>query len=346
MDLMPKKWKAVQSKNKIKSKTTLALKTLLLIFLILLLGFTVNIFKNLKEPLSYRGFNKEYTWQGEFKINLVFRGKNISVLSFDPEERTIKVVNIADETYLQVPGGFGSWQLRSIFDLGESSERQTGAKLLSLALSNFLAAPIDGFIEPLGELREKSGYDLAQYLRSNPLNSLSLLGNSKISLNLEEFTRLVLGIYSVRFDKISAIDLKEAKLLEQKILPDGNLGFIGDPVKIDGFAGSIFMDQKIRKEGKTVAIFNATGKPGAAQKAGLLISHLGGNVIFTANANTPDLNKSFIFTKEPMESPTYQRLSQIFAPSCLKKKCDILDDLDILNSRAEINVVLGSDFAI
>lgn len=342
---MPKKWKAVQSKNKMKSKTTLALKTLLLIFLILLLGFVVNIFKNLQEPLSYRGFNKEYTWQGEFKINLVFRGENISVLSFDPEERTIKVVNIADETYLQVPGGFGSWQLRSIFDLGES-ERQTGSKLLSLTISNFLAAPIDGFIELLGELREKSGYDLAQFLRSNPLNSLELLGNSKISLNPEEFARLVLGIYSVRFDKISEIDLKAAGLLEQKMLPDGSLGFIGDPVKIDGFAQSIFMDQKIRKEGKTIAIFNATQKSGVAQKASLLISHLGGNVIFTANAGTSDLNKSLIFTKEQSKSQTYQRLGQIFAPSCLRKKCDILNDPDILNSRAEINIVLGLDFAI
>ncbi len=339
---MPKKWKAVQSKNKAKAKTALALKTFFLIFILLIVGFAVNILKNLSQPLSYRGFDKGYIWQGDFKFNLVFRGDTISVLSFDSEEQTIRVIDIPDETYIEVPGGFGSWQIRSIFDLGES-ERVNGAKLLAFGISNFLGAPMDGFIEPLNELRQMSTYELIAYLRSNPLNYLQFLGNAKINLTPAEYARLAINIYKVRFDKIIEVDLKKEGLLEKKILPDGSTGLIGDPLKIDGFAGSIFLDQKIRKEEKTIAVFNASGKPGKAQKVANLISHLGGNVIYTANAEK-QIKTSVIVSNNALESLTQKRLSQIFAPECLKIKCVIINDPDIISSRAEINVVLGADY--
>lgn len=339
---MPKKWKAVQSKNKAKRKTTLALKTLFLILVLLIVGFAVNIFKNLSQPISYRGFDKGYIWQGEFKLNLVFRNNEISVLSFDPEEKTIRIINIPDETYLQVPQGFGSWQARSIFDLGES-EKVNGAKLLASGISNFLGAPMDGFIEPLNELRQMSTYNLVAYLRNNPLNYLQFLGNSKISLTPTEFIRLAVSIYRIRFDKIIEVDLKKDGLLEETILPDGSTGLIGDPVKIDGFAQNIFLDQKIRKEEKTIAVFNASKKPKVAQKAATMISHLGGNVIFTANIES-QIKTNLVLVKDKVNNATFKRLSQIFAPECIKKKCAILNSPDIINSRADINVMLSDDF--
>lgn len=339
---MPKRWKAHRADYQIKKSTSLAMHTLLVVFLLLFLGFAVNIFKNLQEPLSYRGFSKGYTWQGDMKFNVVIRADQIFVLSYDPEEQEVKMLNLADEIYLEVPGSFGSWQLRSIFDLGEG-ERQNGAELLSDAISRFLAAPMDGFIEPLGSLRGKSGWEMVQFLRSNPLNFIHLLGSSKMNLNMEEFMRLLWGVHRVRFDKIAEIDLKEEGLVEQKILPDGTLGLIGDPVKIDGFAGKIFLDSKLRKEAKTVAVFNATQKIGVAQKAATLISHLGGNVIFTTNARG-DFAQSMVLTKQS-ESLTFKRLAQIFSPVCLREKCDILDDPEIQGSRADINVIIGSDLA-
>ncbi|MBI2017974.1 LCP family protein [Candidatus Daviesbacteria bacterium] len=339
---MPKKWKAVQSKNKAKAKTALALKTLFLIFVLLLIGFAVNIVKNLSQPLSYRGFDKGYIWEGDFKINLVVRNNNISVLSFDPAEQTIRIIDIPDETYIEVTGGFGSWQVRSIYDLGQS-ERRDGATALALSLSNFLGAPIDGFIEPLNEFRQMSAYDLVSHLRSNPLNYLQFLGNSKISLTPTEFTRLAFNVYLIRFDKITRVDLKKEALLKEKVLPDGNPGLIGDPLKIDGFASNNFIDQKLRKDEKTVAVFNASKKPGIAQKVANLISHLGGNVIFTTNASS-EIRTSLVLSNDGTISPTLIRLSQIFAPHCLKVKCAILNDPDIANSRADINVVLGTDY--
>lgn len=342
INVMPKKWKAVQSKNKAKRKTALALKTLFLIFLLLIVGFVVNIFKNLSLPMSYRGFDKNYTWQGDFKLNLVFRSNTISVLSFDPEERTLRIINIPDETYIELPGEFGSWQARSIFDLGES-EKVNGARLLAFGIENFLGAPIDGFIEPLNELRQMSIYELVTYLRSNPFNYAQFLGNSKVSLTPIEFGRLATSIHQVRFDKVIEVDLRKEGLLQETTLPDGNAGLVGDPVKIDGFATNIFLDHKIRKEESTVAVFNASKKPGLAQKAAFLITHLGGNVIFTANTDH-ETKTNLVVAKDGINNLTLKRLSQIFAPVCIKKKCAILSSPDIINSRADINVILSNDF--
>lgn len=342
MKIMPSKWKVVQAKNKTKQRTALAVKTLFLIFVLLLLGFVVNIVRNLSEPVSFRGFDKSYSWEGDFKLNLIIRGDETALLSYDPQEQSIVIIKVPGETYIEVPGSFGSWQVRSIFDLGEL-ERQNGGRMLARSLGNFFGAPVDGFIESLGEMRQKSAYELISSLRSNPLNALQFLGNSKISLNTTETMRLLIDIYRVRFDKISVIDLKKDSLLTEQVLPDGALGLIGDPVKIDGFAGKIFLDQKIRAEEKTVAVFNASKKPGVAQKASQLITHLGGNVIFAANAGKK-IQTSVVISKDLDKAATYKRLSQIFAPPCLRTKCAILDDPEIVNSRADINVVLGEDF--
>ena len=83
-----------------------------------------------------------------------------------------------------------------------------------------------------------------------------------------------------------------------------------------------------------MAVFNASKKPGLAQKAALLVTHLGGNVIFTANIER-GINTNLVLAKDEVNSVAFRRLSQIFAPQCLKEKCAILDNPDIINSRAE-----------
>lgn len=349
-------WKVAQKNTKIKKKTKLALLVLGLIVFLLVLGQTVRIIQSLSSPFSKDvvKVSRSYQWDNDFNLNLVIKTKGVYLLSYNPSEKRITVIDVPDEAYLEVPGGFGEWQLRSIYDLGQTSQGPGGGELLKRSLSSFFGIPVDGFIEFKGQLAQKSGVEVADFLRQNPLNIAYFLSSITSDLTPWELIRLKLAFSQVRFDKVQDIDLKKLKLMETDRLGDGTQILTADPTKIDS-ALINFIDTKIREEHLGVAIFNATSYPGLAQKAARIITNTGGNVIMTTNANLKQ-PKTVVLGEE---SATLKRLSQIFSSDCKKAlNCDritcnpgdkdqencLIEDPGIKSSRAQINVVLGEDF--
>lgn len=303
-------WKDVQSAVKVKRKTKLALLVLGLVSALLILGqlihFTQILFRTERNQI----------WNGEFNLNLVIRAKSISYFSYNPQDKKVVILEIPDETYLEVPHGFGKWQLRAVYDLG-------GAQLLTDTLTNFLGLPIDGFLDFKGPFKESSTLQLLEELGENPLHS---------NLSLWELIRLKLALMQVRFDKIETRAILDLGVLEQDKLADGTPIFLSDPVRLDS-ALSAFAEPKLLKEHQSIAIFNATNHPQLAQKAARIITNMGGNVIITANWDQA-LNKCQIFGEQ---SKTLQRLLQIF-------DCDRIDPGK--DSRAQINLFLGEDYSL
>ncbi len=330
-------WKVAQSRAKTKEKTRLALVVITLILLILFVGNILRIAHSLFKPLTDSHIQRQYLWDGSFRINLVVRSSSISVLSFDPTVQQVKIVRVPMETYVNTPGDFGSWQLRAIYDLG-------GSKLLKDSLANFFTIPIDGYLELGGSWQDKTAMQMVESFRQNPLVLTSVLVDTKTDLTPLELLRLFSSLRSVRFDKINEIDLGSQNLLEQSTLPDGTTGLIVDPIKIDGFSSNNFIDSQIVKEQATIAVLNGTDQPGLAQKVAQIISHLGGNVIIANNAQTK-VKKSFVYSSEPGKyASTLNRLSSVFAPGCPRgEKCAILSEPDLTALRAQINLILGED---
>lgn len=324
-------WKDTQSKTQIKKRNKLALTVLLfvvgLIFLSWINRFTQSLFTSTVP--------RNYHWSGQFNINLVLRSLGISVLSYNPKEGKITILNIPDETFLELPRGFGSWQIRAVYDLGQDP-------LLKDTLTSFLGVPIDGFLD-LGSMRnQKSAAQVVALIRENPFSGFTLLSYLRTDLTIWELINLKRGISAVRFDKIKERDLAEAGVLDKSSLSDGTQIYIADPVKLDTIM-SDFSDPAVLAEHKSIAVFNATDKSQLAQKWARLITNLGGNVIITTNAKKRVKNTQ-VFGEE---SQTLKRLRQIFDLDCQNNpKCDIISasDEDLASSRAQINIFLGEDF--
>lgn len=330
--LISSSWKEAQSKRKKSRTLKLALFVLSGVLGLLIISWTIRFTQSLFSPWKITPQQqKSYLWNGQFNINVLIRSEGVSLLSYNPKESKIVLVNIPDETFVEVPYGFGLWQLRAVWKLGESQKLLGGDKLLKDTLNNFFAIPIDGFLDLSALKPSKSAASVLNNLKKNPFSGLELLAALKTDLTVWELIRLKIGIGGVRFDKIREKSLTET--LDKTNLPDGSVVLTADPVKLDSILADL-ADPTIVSEHKSIAVFNATNQPLLAQKAARLISNLGGNVIITTNADR-------VFAKTTLEgvkSATLERLRQIF----------ILDDKistkETVTSRAEINLLLGEDY--
>lgn len=323
-------WKDIQSKRQITQKTKLALivlcAVLTLLFVSQAVKFTQMLFSPWRQSTQVK---RTYFWSGDFKINILIRAKGLSLLSFNPKDQKITMINIPKTTYLEVAHGFGKWQMDSIYDLG-------GAKLLKDTLVNLLGLPLDGILDFSGKYSEKSSSAIVSEVRKDPFSILNILPYLKTDLTPFELIRLKVGLSGVRFDKIKQIDLeKETDSLQKEKLADGTDILTPDTIKLDAILSDM-ADPAILSEHKTIAIFNSTDHPGLAQKAARLITNIGGYVIITSNGQNR-LKATQVLGEK---SKTIERIKQIF------KAGDIIhaSNEDLTSSRAEINLFLGEDF--
>ncbi len=322
-------WKDVQSKKKKSRMIKLALAALVLVVGLIVTSWMFRFTQSLFSPWKLQtSQHAGYIWNAQFNINLLIRGKRISLLSYNPKQEKIVIINLPDETFLEVPGGFGFWQLRAVYELG-------GDKLLTDSLSIFLGAPIDGFLDLSALTPQKTAIELVDTIRKNPFSGLNFLSALKTNLTAWELLRLTSSMLSVRFDKVKEVNLDKLNVLDREKLPDGTEVLKADPVKLDSSLTDL-ADPAIVSEHKSIAVLNATGKPQLAQKAARLITNLGGNVIITANASQRLKNTQL----QGLPSATLKRLRQIFITS--DKISSSQDAVEF--SRAEINLLLGEDY--
>ncbi len=332
---MPKKsaqksgWKSAQSKNKVKQKTKLALLVLGLIILLLVFAQIFRVIKTLNSSWQMDS-KKSYAWDGKFNINLIVKAKQISFISYSPTDQKITIVDIPDSAYVDA-GSFGKWQVRALYDLG-------GDKLLKSSMRDFFAQPVDGFLDFSDKYKDDSGKQIVELIRSNPFGVLNILSHLKTDLTLMELIRLKLGFSSVRFDKVTSVNLTNLGVLEKGSLADRTEILTADPNKLDLVLVSL-SDPVLKQDHKTVAVYNGAGKPLFAQKWARVISNMGADVIITANA--AQTNKTVVVGEQ---SDTLKRLKQVFSYKC-SSDCDKIQksDEDLSSSRAEVNVKLGSD---
>lgn len=327
-------WKAVQSKKQIAQRNKIALIALTAILVLLLLSQVVKFTQMLFSPWGTTPVKRTILWNGDVNINIILRAKEVSLLSFNPQNQKVTIIDIPKSTYLEVAHGFGKWILSSIYDLGES-QNSGGGKLLKDTMGNFFALPIDGFLQFSGKYSQKETNEIVAELKKNPFSIISILPFLKTDLTPFELIRLKMGLAGVRFDKIRQIDLESQGLLQKEKLADGTDVLTLDIVKLDSIF-PVMADSILQGEHQTIAIFNSTDHPGLAQKAAKLITNIGGDVIITSNGR----NKLKTTQIAGEKSKTKERLKQIFEAD------DIISgsNEDLVSSRAQINLFLGEDY--
>lgn len=307
----------------------------------ILLGKVVSFIHSLGEPMSKDILDvKQYTWNTKSSINIAVKSSGVSVLNYDPVNKKIVILRIPNDTYFELPKGFGSWPVGSIYELGQEENPPVGSELLKESLAKLLGLPIDGFMTFKDPHTPKLD-ELISSWHTNPLRMIASLRNIDTDLTPLEALSLMHALSQVRSDQITWLDISQSDLTDSKLLPDSTRVLGVDSVQLDLFVRNNMADTTISQEGIPVGIFNATDHAGLGENANREITNMGGDVIFVTNTDTM-LQKSIV-TSTNTSTLSYKRLAQIFAPDCLKKKCQTSDDR-VKNSRAQINVVLGEDF--
>lgn len=323
----------------------LAIFVLVLLVIILFLSKISRMGKTLFSPwMDQKNITtKQYPWDERFSINVILQGRNIFLLSYSKQNKSAVLITLPKNTYVDVAYGMGQWQLGSVFNLGETGQTN-GMNLVEKTISMLFGLPVDGFIELKGDLFDKDSSEVVDALKKGPLNIFSIISNLKSDLTLWELIRLKFALSDVRLDKIKILDLRKLGILSQVELPDKTHVFSIDNAALDGVLDSL-IDPAMREEALSVAVLNGTLEPLVAQKGARILSNNGVNVIITSNTEKK-FKRSFVYGKE---SKTLTRLVQIFNSPCSKKEeCDKIEPE--LNGepgplRADINVILGEDFA-
>lgn len=327
-------WQEAQSKIRLKKKIKLALVVLSIVILIITVGNSARFISSLFKPFNLNYEKKSYSWDGKFNLYLTIRsGEEVFLLVFNPTDKKVISLEIPPQTLINVPGGFGPWQVRSIYELGEKSSK-AGSSLLKSSLSEAFGLPIDGYLE----ISKGASKDAILNFKKNPFYFLSETAKFKTELTLLELIRLYLFLQQVRSDKFLSYNLLNEGLLEVASLADGTPAYLPSSI-LDSFVSDNLSDTNIKNEQMTIAVFNGTSYPGLAQRISRMISNMGGNIIILDNSE----NKFQYSAVYGAESLTKKRLSQIF-----NSKYAILDQKPVSPaglpaSRAHINILLGED---
>lgn len=345
-------WKSYQDKSKIQKNITLAVGALVLLLLLLILGKIIGLLTAFNLPFTKSLVDeKSRIWDGKTSYNLVYASENpdktslsqISLINFNPSDKKITVLKVSDMIYSELPRAYGTWRVGSIYQLGEEEGEKKGVVLLKLSLSKILGMPVDGiFISSDNKSDPPKVWSTSW---KNPLGISKLLTNAKTDLTPLEFIRLLYFSSKIRSDKIVTLDLSQSVITESKLLPDSTRVLGINYINLDSFLRDNLIDNLLYQENGTVAIYNATDKPGLAQEVARISTNLGANVVFIGNTEDK-ISKTIVVASSDSisESPfTYQRLASIYAPSCLKSSCSSQDN-NVNNSRAHINIILGEDY--
>lgn len=212
-------------------------------------------------------------WKQERKFTVVVASQDPTVFSFDPQTRTLSIVTIPANTQIEAAGGYGLWLVGSLWELGQ--QEGLGGTLLTESLKKSFGIPVDGFVDA------KSETLFSARSLTLPLSIKEAVLSARALTNLTFFDRLnvLLGPGTLSQADRKSIDLRNSRVLEDVVLPDGTRGFVPVPEQTEKVFARLFRDERVFAEGKTLSVVNTSDKAGLALDVARLAGILGVRVI-------------------------------------------------------------------
>jgi hypothetical protein len=256
---------------------------------------------------------KMSVWDGRSNFSFIrVEGEKISLESYRPETRRWLEFLIPAQTYIQLPFGYGDYQLKNVYQLGELENK--GGELLQRTVQDMMAVPVQGWLVNSAEAK---------------VTNLSWWDDLRLSLA---------RIWGVK--KKIEFKLEETAGLRKDSLRDGTQVYRVEERFLDELINQEFFDQRMIDEGLAVAIVNSSGVSGMAATAGRLASNLGNQVVWLGNEDGIRAGSEVWVSRQNLvKSLTSQELARAFGIKTIKQA-------DVSAYRAEVVVVLGTDYAL
>ena len=277
------------------------------------------------------------------RLNFVLASKPVLFFSLSPEEKSLTIVKIPQETYVEATRGFGTYKIESVYPLGELEKK--GGELLAETTQEFLGIPVEAHIKIISnfefrnsKLDEEGFIDLKRQIASwgvllKPRKVFQFLKEDlKTNLGYWDIIKTWFSFKKVNIGKIFFIDLGEQRVFSEFSLADGGKGKKGDPLLVDDVLQEFFFESEIRKEEVSIEILNGTDHSGLAQKAARIVSNIGGKVIRVGDNEEKVKKCQLKAGKQMFKSFTFLKIKKIFDCQVLEK-----EGLDLI-------VIIGDDY--
>jgi hypothetical protein len=235
------------------------MKRLFLLLFLLALGWVVWIFSS--------GLPR--------RVTTIVVGDPMRVASWDEERSELTVVEIPPHTVVEAIGGYGQYELRALWELGEIENR--GGAVLALSAEEALGVPVQYFLSP-----PTTTADGRAAFQFTSLPNV-LAGSIRTNMPISTYMGLAWRFLFLRPDHINTLTLTLSRGLSQTSQPDGTTRLELDPNEADILMGSSFEDEEVRREAYSVAVYNTTSFASLGTRVARLLSHLGYLVVTVAN---------------------------------------------------------------
>ncbi len=305
-------------------------------------------------------FWQKSIWNGTNRVSFVLEswsGKDpsdvrLAVFSYDPKLTRALFLIIPENTMLDVPFGYETYQASSVYKLGELDKKRGGGRLLDKSIENTFGIVLDGFYvfndNTFSKLPQSNTEVIElkkKYFSWGGLFSglINLFNHQSTDTNFSFLDKLHLWntIRQLRLDQIAVYDLDDMHLLTDTPLPDKSIVKIADKDLYDAFFDGYFYDSSVRSEKITLEVVNATDQERVASQFARLMEGIGANVIIKSTSDkVEDYNCRLYLNAEKLKhSPIVAKLMTVY-------KCQIASENDNSSLHADIKVILGKGYLL
>lgn len=324
---------------------------ILLVVLLLLLVGIISV---------YGWFRSATHWDGQRRFTFIWQRGNadaghtqpLGIFSLEPHSGRAIYLRLPANTLVDVPFGYKTYPLASVYQLGELDETHGGGELLTKSIEGTAGIILDGYviienehypspITTLDELLEiKQSYATWRGLIRQIWQSGGGIHGIRTDIPLQTWYQVWEALRLLRADQIHFIDLEKTAALVDTRFPDGSLAQAFDRDAFDTILGDRLQDGQIRAEALTVEVVNASGADGVAGQVGVMLERLGGHVIVKSTAKeivTPGCQFFIAADVKPNDSVLLRYLTEVWG-------CEAGADLKRTPRQSDVLIVIGEEF--
>ena len=277
----------------------------------------------------------QITRPGEYRQTIVIVGNPVHIFSFTAAKNQVSVLDIPEDVTVPAIQGYGRYSVGSLFTLDHINHRS--GVLFTDRLSDALGVPISGYAQ-IGRSADGAGsVELVRHIFSWSSIPGMLTGRIKSSVPFGTWVSLVIAAQTLSGDAVTVVHASGAFVPATQA--DGSVVRALDPSRFDYFAGTAFLDNGIRSEGVSVAVYNTTQVASVGQHAARVMSKVGMPLVFVGN-ETPERARCIVSgTKEALDSKTAAFIRDYF-------RCAVtVSPTTENNAAANLVVLLGKMYA-
>ncbi|OGD62552.1 hypothetical protein A2160_05905 [Candidatus Beckwithbacteria bacterium RBG_13_42_9] len=254
----------------------------------------------------------------------VQEGETSWLVKADKNQQEAVVIKIPGHTLINTARGFGEYQAKSIYKMGEI-EKISGIDLVKESLTWTFGIPVEGVLK---FDQETKNLDLkTAFFKAS-------LGWGKTNLTKWDLWRLFLFFNKLRLDQVETVTINDVPGVETKLRLDGVTVLSLDTERLDNWLLSRFTSSEMVNEPYSWEVMNTTMNSGLAAQVARLLRNTGVQVV---QVNEGSAQESKIYVDNKVNSQAVRFFSRFL-------KIPISLSQPDRSSQGEITVVLGNDF--